>query len=346
MLDDGWEVYWPQSVQRVGDLYFLAHMARERDLGWSEDLGNVYLLVLDERFNIVEHHQLTHYEVADVGAMRPFIAVQGDVMILVYDYLIRPHGLNIVLDLEAIESGNRVPIADAGKDTSVVATEPSLLDGRGSWDPNDDPLTYAWAVVSVPDGSALTTADVRSADGELALFTPDLVGDYVFSLTVSDGQEQDSSETTVSAREAVAEALLADRPPVAVAAGPSRGFTGTRLQLDATGSSDPDGDALTVAWRFLAVPDGSSVRDTALDDPVAQETGFTPDAEGDYELLLVVSDGKLTSVDTLVVPVIGPYLGCSARPGPALTPWALALVLGLTRRRTGVPGPSGGKAAR
>ncbi len=340
VLEDNWEVYWPQSVLRIGDLYFLAHMAREQDLGWSEDLGNVYLLVLDERFNIVEHHQLTFYEVADIGAMRPFIAVQDDVMILVYDYLIRPFGLNIALDLDQIENGNRVPIARAGPGTGAVVSEPALLDGRASWDPNGDPLTFAWSVTGVPEGSAVTTADLSGGDGELALLFPDVAGDYTLVLTVSDGTESDTDETTVSANDAVDGALSSDGAPVAVALGPDRGVTGAAVALDGSQSSDPDGHSLSARWRFMAVPRGSAVTDADLADAGALSTSFAPDLKGNYELMLMVTDGKRSAVDTVKVKVLGPYLGCaSSNRGSAGGLALLCLLLGLLTRRSRPGGP-------
>ena len=52
---------------------------------------------------------------------------------------------------------NESPVADAGEDQSAAVGESALLNGSGSYDPDENyPLTYDWLVVSTPDGSATT----------------------------------------------------------------------------------------------------------------------------------------------------------------------------------------------
>ena len=71
------------------------------------------------------------------------------------------------------------------------------------------------------------------------------------------------------------------------------------VQLDASASSDADGDALTFAWSIASAPGGSSA---AFDDDTSAQPSFTPDVAGDYTIELVVSDGTTTSTaDELVV---------------------------------------------
>ena len=57
-------------------------------------------------------------------------------------------------------SQNRIPTADAGKtmDFGGCAGNPVQLNGYGSFDPDGDRLTYAWALVSAPTDSAATDA--------------------------------------------------------------------------------------------------------------------------------------------------------------------------------------------
>lgn len=64
------------------------------------------------------------------------------------------------------------------------------------------------------------------------------------------------------------------------------------VQLDGTGSSDPDGDALGYSWTQTAGPA------VALSDPAAAQPTFTaPDVSGDVVLVfeLTVDDGQLAS---------------------------------------------------
>ena len=108
-------------------------------------------------------------------------------------------------------------------------------------------------------------------------------------------------------------------PPVADA-GPDQhlecaGPAGTPVGLDGSGSSDPDGDALTYAWSLTQVPPGSAA---ALDDPTAAKPSFNADRLGDYEAVLVVNDGTLDSGPDMVAVTVEDSLA----PGvvAALTP--------------------------
>ena len=59
--------------------------------------------------------------------------------------------------------------------------------------------------------------------------------------------------------------------------------------LDATLSSDVDGDPLSFAWSVVQAPEGSAVEIAA---PTAMRTSFVPDQIGDYIFHLTVTDAK------------------------------------------------------
>jgi formylglycine-generating enzyme required for sulfatase activity len=79
---------------------------------------------------------------------------------------------------------NHPPVADAGLDFEICQWTETILDGTGSSDPDDDPLTYAWALVSAPQGSTAELGDPTSPN---PTFVPNVPGDYVFELVVDDG---------------------------------------------------------------------------------------------------------------------------------------------------------------
>jgi beta propeller repeat protein len=87
-------------------------------------------------------------------------------------------------DTVTISFENLKPVADAGASRSVDVGTTAALDGSGSHDPNGDPLTYAWMLVSYPPGSAAAIANATSMVAGLA---PDREGTYVVQLVVSDG---------------------------------------------------------------------------------------------------------------------------------------------------------------
>lgn len=78
---------------------------------------------------------------------------------------------------------NQPPIANAGPDQTVTVGTLVTLDGRRSSDPDGDTITFQWRFVSRPDGS---TAELTDANTAQAKFTPDVVGDYVIELVVTD----------------------------------------------------------------------------------------------------------------------------------------------------------------
>jgi len=182
---------------------------------------------------------------------------------------------------------NGVPVADAGADGVTVADLPFVLDGSGSFDPDGDPLTYAWSL-DVPAGSVAVLDD---ASLESPSFTPDIVGAYRASLVVSD-------QFAVSvADEVVVTVSRPNQAPVADAGQAQTVSVGDSVLLDGAGSFDPDGDVITYLWTFFDVPVGASV---ALDDPTSANPSFIADVAGVYSVSLVVSDGLLDSATEFV----------------------------------------------
>ena len=62
----------------------------------------------------------------------------------------------------------------------------------------------------------------------------------------------------------------------------------TVVQLDGSGSTDPLGRPISYHWSIASAPSGSAA---TLSDPLAVRTTITPDLEGTYDILLVVSAG-------------------------------------------------------
>lgn len=85
--------------------------------------------------------------------------------------------------------------------------------------------------------------------------------------------------------------------PVANAGPDQSVLVGSTVQLDASASTDIDGDPLTYAWSFLSVPPGSGA---TLSDTGAVMPEFIVDLSGTYIGELVVNDGLLDSVPDTV----------------------------------------------
>jgi hypothetical protein len=88
--------------------------------------------------------------------------------------------------------GNATPVADAGEDQNVSVGATVNLDGTGSSDADGDPLSYSWSLTSAP---ATSTATLSNATSATPSFTVYVYGDYVFSLTVNDGEDDSAIDT-------------------------------------------------------------------------------------------------------------------------------------------------------
>ncbi len=159
---------------------------------------------------------------------------------------------------------NRAPKAVAGKDRDVCLTEPVTLHAYKSYDKDGDALTYTW---DLGDGS--------TADGRVVTHNYAKGGVYDVVLTVDDGKGDPVSTAvdTLSVR--------VNSGPTARIDGPSMACAGQKVTFDGSGSSDPEGDALTYRWDL---GDGF----TASGARVAHAY----DRGGTYSVQLSVNDGS------------------------------------------------------
>jgi hypothetical protein len=188
--------------------------------------------------------------------------------------------------------GNVAPVASAGDDVSTVVGTTVSLSGALSSDANGDTLTYTWTLVSRPAGSVAAPVNPGSATPTL---TPDVPGLYVVELVVSDGLLSSAPDSVV----VTAGDPNVNLAPVANAGPRQRNVAiGQTVMLDGSKSYDPNGTALTYTWTFKSKPKKSKA---TLQDDTTVAPSFVPDVRGNYVVQLVVSDGELTSVASIVM---------------------------------------------
>ncbi len=199
---------------------------------------------------------------------------------------------------------NNPPTAIAGGPYSGIEGELIAFDGTGSSDPDGDALTYDW-----------TLSDGRTMVGAQPNISFATAGSYTVTLVVSDGKSSSTNSTGSTANITISPAPV-NNPPVANAGGPYSGLTGGLIQFDGTGSSDPDGDALTYSWTLS---DGRTM--------TGAQPSITFSTAGTYTVTLVVSDGQLSSTGATATITItgtinnapvanpgGPYTGSTGVP--------------------------------
>ena len=172
-----------------------------------------------------------------------------------------------------IEAG---PIAvatyDAGRSRLEICST-VILDGSDSSDPAGLPLSYAWNLDVAPGGSTRLTTDITEETDMSPSFIFDVSGSWQFSLVVTNSSNAASLPSTLTldvgdrtSNQSPAANAGADQGSGASVVCTPSGYTmvcGTcadgTFNLDATGSTDPDGDGLSYTW---AVSSGSATLTT------------------------------------------------------------------------------------
>lgn len=199
---------------------------------------------------------------------------------------------------------NAAPVANAGANQSAFKGAKVTLDGSGSSDAKGYPLSYSWAFTSIPAGSLAALSNPTTVSPS---FVPDVVGTYVLSLIVNDGNK-DSAASAVTIN-----VSRGNTAPVARAGTTQNVATGTLVTLDGTASRDADGDRLTYKWAIASKPTGSTA---SLSSPTAGKPTFTADAAGAYVINLIVNDG---AVDSAVSSTTVNAIKSKASPPPPLS---------------------------
>jgi hypothetical protein len=166
-------------------------------------------------------------------------------------------------DCDGVIESAPTAVPDYDASSLLTTCSPLVLDGSASFDPDGDPIYYDWELSGAPSGSATTTADIVNTTDARPTFHPDLAGDYTFTLTVNDGgADSRPASITISITDRASNAdpvadAGADQSTSASASCQAISYGASydcdtcsnyTFSLDASGSSDADGDELTYSW--------------------------------------------------------------------------------------------------
>ncbi|MGA1872647.1 MAG: PKD domain-containing protein [Thermoplasmatota archaeon] len=186
-----------------------------------------------------------------------------------------------------IESFNSPPEADIrAVDIRLRASVPTLNESEAgefsasrSSDPDGDELDYGWDF-----------GDGDTAAGEVVTHSWDEFGRYNITLFVDDSSDMNSSGE-------IGFTISINSIPVAMADQGISVEVGETFSITANGSYDRDNDTLSYRWDF----DGDGLFDSSRFDP-----SWKFNVEGEYEVLVQVSDGFAFSEAVSTVEVVYP----------------------------------------
>jgi hypothetical protein len=192
------------------------------------------------------------------------------------------------------QTNNLPPIASAGSDLAVPPSK-ITLDASTSFDPNGQPLTFAWAQTG---GSPAWTLDNPNIAKPSFLGTT--AGNYTFQVTVSDA---------LSSSIATVHITIINVPPGADAGSNQTAQPLATVYLEALGSSDANGDALTFTWKGIGAASPISLTSLTGLPGVVFFQAPTPSASLPSNNILpfqvTVSDGTNSSTSEVLVRLNG-----------------------------------------
>ncbi|MBJ7879595.1 PKD domain-containing protein [Gelidibacter salicanalis] len=227
-----------------------------------------------------EHHD---------GAMVTDIDNDGDLDVISNGWL--KHKVPRIYENTTLSNGSQIPIANAGPDQTITlpSTTSATFNGTGT-DPDGGAITaYQWTQQSGPNAATLSgdsTADLTV--GGLA------AGNYVFRLTVTDDQNETSTDEVMLVVQTAAGAA----PIVEAGADQTITLPTNTIILNGTGS-DPDGGAVSFLWTKQSGPSA------ALSGTTTPALSASNLVEGSYVFRLTVTDPENdTAFDEVTVTVL------------------------------------------
>ena len=186
---------------------------------------------------------------------------------------------------------NLRPVAETGPDQTVNVRSLVSIDGAKSTDPDEGPnsLSFSWT----SSESNPTEVVVSMTDPQFQ-FTPIKTGNYIFILTVSDGQIESIPDSIV-----VTVVSESDVRPIAEAGPDLVVGIGATIPLSGINSQELNGKKMSYLWRVIESP----LPLTLIDSTSAQLT-FTAEVVGEYRLELEVDNGKLSDRDQINITVL------------------------------------------
>ncbi len=140
-----------------------------------------------------------------------------------------------------VNTTNASPVANAGSDFVVDEQSQVVLSGSATDDGNIS--SFSWAQVS---GSTVNISSASTANASFTAPSLSVAEDLIFSLTVTDNRGATNTDNVTVTINPVAGL---NTPPIANAGPDQNVVSASSVNLDGTGSADPDGSIVSYAWQ-------------------------------------------------------------------------------------------------
>ena len=184
---------------------------------------------------------------------------------------------------------NNVPIVIVEQSSFTASAGDVIeLDASGSYDPDGDPISYTWS----GEHSDLLN-DIHISKPHFTV-PSDLSSSIIYSLTVTVTDNQGASN---SASVTISVTVAENHAPIIVLSDTFSGSPGNSIELDASGSYDPDSDEITFNWTGAYA--------SLLDNPNSNKPRFTIpqtlSSTTTYTLTLTVTDSHGLSASKQII---------------------------------------------
>ncbi|MFT5685477.1 MAG: hypothetical protein ACI8RZ_006429 [Myxococcota bacterium] len=126
LLESNFRPFWPQGFIKVGDHYLVATMGVDESVYGMVDTGEIFLVVFDPDWSVVERTQITNFRPdSSDGAMRPWVARRGAQALVTFDKEVKHGVIEVELNLEAFG-------VDGSEDTGFDYEYPETNDSGGA----------------------------------------------------------------------------------------------------------------------------------------------------------------------------------------------------------------------